>query len=193
MSHRFCKALSKKIVLSSQYVVACDLSDNGCTGGCERTVYYFMEQYGITDAECHPWKGITKYSNDFCTECSAKGHNREFKKYKAVFGSTRHVKGIENIKKEILLNGPVSASIKTDQGFQMYRGGIYKSSLKGKIEAGNHAVEITGWGIENGTEYWIILNQYGTQWGENGKMKIKMGSNEGLIESFIYSAEPLLD
>lgn len=191
MSHRFCKLLGKKIQLSSQYIVACDIADNGCVGGCERSVLYFMEQHGVTDTKCHPWKSVRTYSQEFCEKCD--NDSIPIKKYKAVYSSTYHYTGIEDIKKALYLDGPLSASIATDGQFSSYRGGIYTSSLKGKIEAGNHAVELIGWGTENNTDYWIILNQYGTHWGENGRMRIKMGTNEGLIESFLYGAQPLID
>ena len=189
MSHRFCKALGRKVQLSTQYIVACDIANNGCSGGCERSVLYFMEQHGVTDVECHPWTGERKYSPDFCGKCTGNGTLRI---YKAEYSSTAHYTGIEDIKKALLLDGPLSASIAIDGPFTTYKGGIYKSSLKGKIEGGNHAVELIGWGKENNTEYWIILNQYGENWGENGRMKIRMGKNDGLIESFLYGAKPLI-
>ena len=191
MSHRFCRQTHKKVVLSSQYVIACDISDNGCSGGCERSVFYFFEQHGITDRECHPHQGIQKYDPNLCEKCSEP--NQKFKLYRSVYGSTTHYITIDGIKKALYLYGPMSASIATDPAFASYRGGIYKSSLKGKIEAGNHAVELIGWGEEEGIPYWIILNQYGTFWGENGTMRIRMGTNEGLIESFIYGATPLIE
>ncbi|OHS98212.1 Clan CA, family C1, cathepsin B-like cysteine peptidase [Tritrichomonas foetus] len=194
MSHRFCKALGRKVLLSTQYIVACDIADNGCVGGCERSVLYFMEQHGVTDVQCHPWSAQRKYSNNFCERCSNESASHDsFKMYRAVYSSTTHYIGINDIKKAILMDGPLSASIAVDYGFSSYRGGIYKSSLTGKIDAGNHAVELIGWGSENGTDYWIILNQYGEHWGEKGRMRILMGSNEGLIESFLYGAKPLIE
>ena len=191
MSHRFCRATHKKTVLSSQYIVACDIADNGCVGGCERSVFYFMEQHGITDRKCHPFLGKEKYDNEFCEKCS--DPQKPFKLYRSVYGSTTHYVGIDAIKKGLYLYGPMSASIATDIPFSLYNGGIYTSSHKGYIEAGNHAVELIGWGEEKGVPYWIILNQYGTNWGENGTMRIKMGTNEGLIESFCYGATPVIE
>lgn len=191
MSHRFCKALGRQVLLSSQYIVACDLADNACVGGCERSVLYFMEQYGITDVTCHPWRSEKQYRPDFCNKCVDKSVP---KLYKAKYGSTAHYIGIDDIKKAILTEGPVSASIAVDSRFSLYRRGIYTSSFsKDKLEAGNHAVEIIGWGVEKGEEYWILLNQYGKHWGDKGRMKIKMGTNEGLVESFMYGALPLVE
>lgn len=34
---------------------------------------------------------------------------------------------------------------------------------------GGHAIRILGWGVENGTPYWLIANSWNADWGDNGK------------------------
>jgi len=35
-------------------------------------------------------------------------------------------------------------------------------------ELGGHAVKMLGWGVENGTPYWLVVNSWNTDWGDNG-------------------------
>ena len=34
---------------------------------------------------------------------------------------------------------------------------------------GEHAVKMLGWGIENGTAYWLMANSWGVGFGDHGK------------------------
>jgi C1A family cysteine protease len=54
-----------------------------------------------------------------------------------------------------------------------YKSGIYKFT-QGKF-LGGHAVKIIGWGTENGINYWIVANSWGTKWGEEGFFRIQQG------------------
>lgn len=35
-------------------------------------------------------------------------------------------------------------------------------------EVGGHAIKVIGWGVENGTPYWLCVNSWNTDWGDNG-------------------------
>lgn len=77
--------------------------------------------------------------------------------------------------------GQVSISIEADQkSFQFYNSGIYNdyegcnsnSKTKGADSLPNidHAVVLSGYGTENGHDYYILRNSWGTEWGDiNGK------------------------
>ncbi|CBY37572.1 unnamed protein product [Oikopleura dioica] len=60
--------------------------------------------------------------------------------------------------------------------FQLYTSGIY-SEPACKSDHGNHVMTLVGYGSENGEDFWILKNSWGTNWGEKGFMR--MARNAG--------------
>lgn len=96
-----------------------------------------------------------------------------------------------NIRNDIYGWGPVSTGMVIYTDFYTFdaKNSIY--SWDGKsIAVGGHAVEIVGWGVENGVDYWIIKNSWGVEWGRNGYFYIKRGVNECELEENIVTGVP---
>jgi len=67
--------------------------------------------------------------------------------------------------------------------------GVYAKTEKSKWVRAHYA-KLIGWGVENGVDYWLLVNSWGYEWGQNGLFKIKRGTNECRIESNVYASEP---
>lgn len=55
---------------------------------------------------------------------------------------------------------------------------------------GGSAAKLIGWGIENGTDYWLMLSSWGTSWGDNGLFKIRKGTNECTVDNSMTAGIP---
>jgi hypothetical protein len=70
---------------------------------------------------------------------------------------------------EIEKNGPVQVAFKVYNDFFMYKSGIYSKHPRAQladVEHPYHSVKVLGWGTENGVDYWIASNSWGSDWGE---------------------------
>jgi len=62
--------------------------------------------------------------------------------------------------------------------FQQYTSGIFDSTACGTSL--DHATLVVGYGSENGQDYWIMKNSWGTVWGEAGYMRLAIVNGQGI-------------
>lgn len=72
----------------------------------------------------------------------------------------------------VLTYGPVTTGIDASNwSFQLYTSGIYDEPgcSSGYLD---HGVVIVGYGNEDGVNYWIVRNSWGSDWGEQGYIRM---------------------
>ncbi|KAI5726064.1 hypothetical protein M8J77_023361 [Diaphorina citri] len=94
------------------------------------------------------------------------------------------------IKKEILAHGPTTATFVLYDDFYHYKSGVYKHTSSAKLENYLHSGKLIGWGTENGTPYWLVINTWGPHWGDRGTVKILRGKYECAFEYLIAAGKP---
>jgi cathepsin B len=185
LSERFCIHSKGKMkpVLSAQYIINCDTAGQaGCNGGVTTDAYIWVVRNGCPSTPCVKYySGSTGRTGSCPSKCD---DGSPLDKYYATKGYA--IRSSETaMQEDILRYGPISASfmVYTDftEFFMMNPKGIYVHK-SGSLRGG-HAINVVGWGEENGVKYWICQNSWGEKWGDNGYFKIRRGTNECQIES----------
>ena len=81
----------------------------------------------------------------------------------------------EMLKVAVASIGPLSVTIKVVDSFFFYKSGVFYDTncQRGQQRLINHAVVLVGYGSDIlGGDYWIIHNNWGNHWGENGYAKM---------------------
>lgn len=81
-----------------------------------------------------------------------------------------------------MTHGPIQVAYIVYKSFMTYRSGVYQKHFYETQPEGGHAVKILGWGTESGTDYWLVANSWGPDWGLDGYFKIRRGNNACGIE-----------
>ena len=123
-----------------------------------------------------------------CKKNCDTGNGKDYSTQMTYGVSSYLVHGETNIMQELYENGSVEASIVVYEDFVTYSSGVYQY-VTGSL-LGGHAIKIIGWGVENGVKYWLCVNSWNNEWGDNGFFKIRRGSNECGIENYVFAGMP---
>ncbi|UCE19121.1 MAG: choice-of-anchor D domain-containing protein [Gemmatimonadota bacterium] len=140
----------------------------------------FLQESGVPDEACFPYTAGETGDDQLCEDTCPDWQDRAVKI--ACWGWVGGDDGVRTPAeiKEQLLQGPLTTSMQVYDDFQAYEGGIYEH-VYGE-EPGGHCVCIVGWDDTTDPPCWIVRNSWGTDWGERGYFRIRMGSNEVGIE-----------
>lgn len=159
--------------LSEQEAVECirKYKDFGCGGGWGPEVFYWASTVGgVTTANRRPYKAV-----DY-TSCNTDANPRS-PGSKTVAGYVYITGEYEDAMKDAIVNvGPIHVSLHMSSDMAAYSSGIFSDSKNQCANQGNnHAVLLVGYGSENGQDYWLVKNSWGSWWGDQGYIKIARG------------------
>jgi len=193
------------VALSAQMVVNCQ-AGGSCDGGNPGNVYEFAMTDGLVHGSCTNYQAMNDEMDicgaiNVCRDCSppppAEGDDGldgcvavESQRYYA--SEYYKVKGVDQMKAELAANGPMGCGIHATDEFETnYDGTTIYSEKTGPFARINHEISVVGYGIsDEGVEYWIGRNSWGSYWGDYGFFYMNMYTDNLDIEKDCVAATP---
>jgi C1A family cysteine protease len=164
--------------LAPQQIVDCDNMDGGCDGGNPYTAYqYVMSAGGLDKESAYPYTG-----NDGPCEFKPASVGAKITGWKYACGEEDEKTLLNNVASK----GPLSICVDA-QNWQDYTGGVMSGWQCAWINVLDHCVQAVGYDLNASTQYWLVRNSWGTDWGESGYIRLSYGDNTcGLTNEATY-------
>ncbi|EHA8586675.1 Senescence-specific cysteine protease SAG39 [Cocos nucifera] len=172
------------VPLSEQELVDCDTDgvNSGCSGGFMSQAFDFvLQNHGLTSEKNYPYHG----SQGPCQTVELSDHVGTISGYRNVTANC------EQSLLQAVASRPVSAAI--DAGgfaFQFYSEGVFTGPCGMYL---NHGVTVVGYETAGEEKYWMVKNSWGTEWGEQGYIRMRRGisDEQGLCGIAMQASYPL--
>lgn len=154
--------------LSVQQVIDCSYKDQGCEGGSPvRALAWLKEtQEKLVKKSDYPYKGVSGVCHYFSQSHSGVSMSNFM---------AHDFSDEEELMKQWLVDyGPLVVTVDA-VSWQDYLGGVIQHHCS--AHNANHAVQITGYDTTGDVPYWIVRNSWGTSWGVDGYVHIRIGGN----------------
>ncbi|XP_050437994.1 cathepsin B-like isoform X4 [Adelges cooleyi] len=217
-SDRLCIATDgefNELLSAEELTFCCHSCGFGCHGGYPIMAWDYFSRNGIVTGGGYDSKqGCLPYYVPPCLHgvsaeqegaCRSQPMERNHRCVKKCYGNTtidykedhRYTSDAyyltpDSIQEDVLVYGPVEATFEVYDDFVNYKSGVYIKS-ENATYLGGHAVKLIGWGVEKETPYWLMVNSWNENWGDRGTFKIRRGTNECQIDSWMTAGVPVTD
>jgi len=207
-----CAATGEDILFSTYDTAGCCSGlmcgfSQGCNGGQPSSALRWMTRTGVVTggsyfdigkgSSCKPYEfqpcahhvpatskypkcPDDEYSTDCKAGCSESSYSKSYAADKTKAAQSFSLQSVEGMQTAIMTTGPLAVAFTVYADFPTYKSGVYTHTSGEAL--GGHAVEMVGWGTEDGNDYWLIKNSWNEQWGDGGFFKIARGTDECGIE-----------
>jgi len=202
MSDRYCVFMHMNLSISAQDMNSCcDSCGDGCGGGYPAEAWSYWQSTGLVTEQCSPYSlpscdhhmanstnpcPTNEYPTPACNMTCVNGQNWNANLH--LGSNINSAEGAADIQAEIFQNGPVETAFDVYEDFLTYSGGVYQHTTGDLL--GGHAVKFLGWGVLNGTPYWLVANSWNAHWGVKGYFMILRGQDECGIEDEVDFGVP---
>ncbi len=172
--------------LSEQVAVSCSGAGSCESGGYPDYVSNFIRDTGLPAESCYSYTATDGNCATACANWKASAYKITSWSWVVRDGQTPSVDTIEGA---LVDYGPLVMTMAVYNDFFYYTSGVYTHAWGGL--AGYHAMLVVGY--DDGGQYFIVKNSWGTGWGESGFFKIAyselMGDSEFGYETIAYQKD----
>lgn len=168
------QASGKLLKFAEQQLIDCVHDAVGCYGGNPALAYDYYLSHDAMKEHDYPYYAKNNTSCAYQSGTHVRAENTDVIPIRDVVAMK------DALSKNVL---SVAIEISCDQ-FYNYKSGIFTDDYN---ECGglnlNHFNNIVGWGVDEDSklEYWIMRNSWGTEWGEQGYMRLKIQEGMGVV------------
>jgi len=173
-------ASGELIELSTQQMTSCTPNPLACggTGGCQGSTpplgYNYVQLFGQIAESDYPYvSGSTSQSEECQYDLSSLSPVAAITGYNNLPSNNQ-----EAVMEHIANVGPLAISVAASS-WSSYGGGIYSGCSYDSNIRMNHGVQLVGYGSEEGQDYWIVRNSWGSSWGEDGYIRLLREASPG--------------
>jgi len=160
--------------LSEQQIASCTSNpkhcggSGGCGGGTAQVAYDSIVQMGGIE---------TEWTNPYISY-EGKDFNCTFHKSRAAVRISGYTQLAHNeyapLMEAVATKGPIAISVDAS-AWSFYESGIFDGCNQATPDV-DHAVQLVGYGTENGQDYWLVRNSWSPNWGEGGYIRLARSS-----------------
>jgi len=167
------------VSLSEEQLVQCSTVNSGCNGGLMDYAFEYAEKTPMVTEDAYPYTSGTGRTGT-CSKSMEEGGSVSVTAYHDVTADRSGA-----ALKAAVAKQPVSVAIEADKmAFQGYTGGVITGSACGTRL--DHGVLAVGYGTEDGEDYFLVKNSWGSSWGESGYVKIGQANVCGITQQPSY-------
>jgi len=178
--------------LSEQHLLDCGMDHgwydghyvygaSGCNGGWPQAYIDFLQDTPADEGSDGWTQTEAAYPYREAADGVCRAEEDGFYKKAKVYGLVNRWNSDERMMKALVNINPVVTSVDSTY-LGSYGGGVFYDTrccsqdtdpeCKNKL---NHAVTVVGYGSQDGSDYWLVKNSWGTVFGEDGYIKIRRG------------------